>query len=253
VAARSSPDRRHQFSPGLEPDRNRSDGTDETDDVTARGTAAMTHDRWSLTDPRILRGACAGAALAVTVSGAVSAQTQGVPNAMQGFSQNRDQPIQIDAASLVMRDRIKEATFAGDVKVVQGDTTMKSRTLVVHYDSADAAATPATVPIKSATPGPAGSSSIRRLEATGSVVVTRKDQTVTGETAIFDTRTNLITMKGDVVLTQCMSVLCGDRLVVDMTTGASRVESDSGHVQGLFPQFGPGCTVPILTQPSQPG
>ncbi|MFL6839313.1 MAG: LPS ABC transporter substrate-binding protein LptA, partial [Bradyrhizobium sp.] len=26
-----------------------------------------------------------------------------VPNAMQGFSQNRDQPIQIDAASLEMR------------------------------------------------------------------------------------------------------------------------------------------------------
>src|SRR6202011_4294177 len=28
----------------------------------------------------------------------------GVPNAMQGFSQNRDQPIQIEAAALEMRD-----------------------------------------------------------------------------------------------------------------------------------------------------
>ena len=35
---------------------------------------------------------------------------QGVPNAMQGFSQNRDQPIQIEAASLEMRDKKKEAT-----------------------------------------------------------------------------------------------------------------------------------------------
>ena len=57
-----------------------------------------------------------------------------VPNAMQGFTQNRDQPIQIEAASLEMRDKVKEATFSGNVKVVQGDTTMTSKTLVVFYE-----------------------------------------------------------------------------------------------------------------------
>ena len=169
----------------------------------------------------------------------------GVPNAMQGFSQNRDQPIQIEAASLEMRDKKKEATFAGNVKVVQGDTTMTSKTLVVFYDSGPAPATPARrprrrdrnpAPMQSATPGPGGSSSIRRLEARGSVVVTQKDQVVTGETAIFDTQANLITMAGGVVLTQCKNVLRGDRLKVDMTTGVSRVESDSGKVQGMFIQ-----------------
>ena len=67
-------------------------------------------------------------------------------------------------------------------------------------------------------------------------MVTQKDQVVTGETAIFDTRANLITMAGGVVLTQCKNVLRGDRLLVDMTTGVSRVESDSGKVQGLFDQ-----------------
>ncbi len=94
--------------------------------------------------------------------------------------------------------------------------------------------------MQSATPGPGGSSSIRRLEAKGSVVVTQKDQVVTGETAIFDTRANLITMAGGVVLTQCKNVLKGDRLKVDMTTGVSRVESDSGKVQGMFIQ-GENC------------
>ena len=66
-------------------------------------------------------------------------------------------------------------------------------------------------------------------------MVTQKEQVVTGETAIFDTKANLITMLGGVVLTQCKNVLRGDRLLVDMTTGVSRVESDSGRVQGLFP------------------
>src|SRR5450756_1535250 len=164
---------------------------------------------------------------------AAQSSVQGVPNAMQGFSQNRDAPIQIEAASLEMRDKKKEATFSGNVKVVQGDTTMTSEKLVVFYDSTPApapAAAPAAnakaAPMQAATPGPGGSSSIKRLEAHGSVVVTQKDQVVTGDTAVFDTKTNLITMLGSIVLTQGKNVLRGDRLLVDMTTGVSRVESD---------------------------
>jgi lipopolysaccharide export system protein LptA len=198
--------------------------------------------------------------LAASVAGDATAQSvvQGVPNAMQGFSQNRDQPIQIEAATLEMRDKKKEATFSGNVKVIQGDTTMTSKVLVVFYDSSSppapapgaapdanantkATAKPAAAPpMQSATPGPGGSSSIRRLEAKGNVLVTQKDQVVTGETAVFDTKTNLVTMLGGVILTQGKNVLRGDRLMVDMTTGVSRVESDSGRVQGLFQSSGQG-------------
>jgi lipopolysaccharide export system protein LptA len=204
-------------------------------------------------------------ALALVVSeAAAQSSVQGVPNAMQGFSQNRDQPIQIESATLEMRDKKKEATFAGNVKVVQGDTTMTSKTLVVFYESTqapaagsapDSKAAAKSAPIQSSTPGPGGSSSIRRLEARGSVVVTQKDQVVTGETAVFDTKTNLITMLGGVVLTQCKNVLRGDRLLVDMTTGVSRVESDSGKVQGLFIQSGQSCGPggPGTSSPSSSG
>ena len=196
----------------------------------------------------IVSAAALAVGIALVAGGAAIAQSamQGVPNAMQGFSQNRDQPIQIEAASLEMRDKKKEATFAGNVKVIQGDTTMTSKTLVVFYESGGSspAAAPAksakSAPMQSAQPGPGGSSSIKRLEARGNVVVTQKDQVVTGETAVFDTRTNLITMLGGVVLTQCRNVLRGDRLMVDMTTGVSRVESDSGKVQALLPQGGGG-------------
>ena len=181
--------------------------------------------------------AAAALALALVASGDALAQgaMSGVPNAMQGFSQNRDQPIQIEAASLEMRDKKKEATFSGNVKVVQGDTTMTSKSLVVFYDSGPAPAAPQpaapkgskSASMQSATPGPGGSSSIRRLEAKGSVVVTQKDQVVTGETAIFDTRANLITMVGGVVLTQCKNVLRGDRLLVDMNRTAAKYRACS--------------------------
>jgi lipopolysaccharide export system protein LptA len=213
---------------------------------------------------RAIAAACVLAWALAPEAGAQSAAS-GVPNAMQGFTQNRDQPIQIEAAQLEMRDKKKEATFSGNVKVVQGDTTMTSKTLVVFYESSGgtdsgAAKAPAQPPAKAgaksasaapgapmqaAAPGPGGASSIKRLEARGNVVVTQKDQVVTGETAIFDTKTNLITMLGGhgdrVVLTQCKNVLRGDRLFVDMTTGVSRVESDAGKVQGMFTQGGEGC------------
>jgi lipopolysaccharide export system protein LptA len=218
----------------------------------------MTHffQRGAANCPRAGRIIAAAMLLASMSAFDVRAQStaSGVPNAMQGFTQNRDQPIQIEAASLEMRDKKKEATFAGNVKVVQGDTTMTSKTLVVFYESsggssASGTAAPAPpanpkagakaapgAPMQSATPGPGGASSIKRLEARGNVVVTQKDQVVTGETAIFDTKANLITMLGGVVLTQCQNVLRGDRLMVDMTTGVSRVESDKGQVQALLPQ-----------------
>ena len=217
-----------------------------------RKQAASNHFRGALGG--ILGGAIALALGAAFAANAQTAAMSGVPNAMQGFSQNRDQPIQIEAASLEMRDKKKEATFSGNVKVVQGDTTMTSKSLVVFYEGSEAKATPPanananakatakSAPMQAATPGPGGASSIKRLEAHGNVVVTQKEQVVTGDSAIFDTRTNLITMLGGVVLTQCKNVLRGDRLFVDMTTGVSRVESDSGKVQALIIQSqGSGC------------
>lgn len=180
---------------------------------------------------------CAAVAAAMWSALPVHAQTStvsGVPNALQGFQKNRGQPIQIDALSLEVRDKDKVATFSGNVKVVQGDTTMRAESLVVYYDQdkSDAGKEPA---MKTAQPGPGGNSSIRRLEAKGGVIVSQNDQTVTGKTGIFDMRANTITMTGGVVLTKDKNVLKGDRLVVDMTTGVSRVESSGGRgVSGLF-------------------
>jgi lipopolysaccharide export system protein LptA len=208
---------------------------------------------------RVLSACAIAAILCVANQAMAQSTTQGVPNAMQGFSQNRDKPIQIDAASLEMRDKDKAATFSGNVKVVQGDTTMRSKTLVVFYDNGDQPASAAKPAMKSASPGPTGSSSIRKLEAKGGVIVTQKDSTVTGDHGVFDMRANTVTMFGNVLLTKDKNVLRGDRLIVDLTTGVSRVESDSGRVQGVFQSSpsnaAPGGTsiVPAPGRDSQPG
>jgi len=187
--------------------------------------------------------AAAAATLAVASFGAVAyAQaSKGLPNAVQGFSKNRDKPVQIEAATLEVRDKDRVATFSGNVHVVQGDTTMRCKVLVVHYDNK----TPGGM--KSATPGPGGQQQISRLEAKGGVVVTQADQTATGDTGNFDMRTNTITLLGNVVVSQGGNVVRGERLVVDMTTGVSKVDAGAsrGPVRMLIEQNkdGTGSTI----------
>lgn len=167
---------------------------------------------------------------------------QGPPNALRGFSQNRDQPVHIEAATLEVRDKQKQATFSGDVRVKQGDTGLRCKSLVVFYEqSGDAGDKGKTLP--AASPGPGGEQRIKRLEARGGVVVTQKDQTATGELGIFDMKSNTVTLTGSpVVMTQGQNVLRGEKLVVDLTSGVSRVESKNGggRVQGLFHSGGAG-------------
>ena len=194
------------------------------------------------------------AALAVTLTavGTLVALAQpagsGPPNALQGFSQNRGQPVQIEASRLEVRDKDKRATFSGRVKVVQGDTTMRCATLVVFYEpkQAGAGATKAAMP--AATPGLGGSQQISKLEARGGVTVTQKDQTATGDTGLFDMKSNTVTLTGNVLVSQGPNVLRGEKLTVDLTTGVSHVESGNGRgVQMMInqdgstsgPKFGP--------------
>jgi lipopolysaccharide export system protein LptA len=159
------------------------------------------------------------------------APASGPPNALQGFSQNRDQPVKIEAATLEVRDKNKVATFSGNVHLVQGDTVLRCKVLVVFYDQDDAGAPT----VKSATPGPTGSSQIRRMEAKGAVVVTQKDQTATGDSAIYDLKDNTVTLVapagGLVTVTQGPNVMSGPKLVVNLTTNVSHFE---GGVKGLI-------------------
>jgi lipopolysaccharide export system protein LptA len=74
---------------------------------------------------------------------------------------------------------------------------------------------------------PGGSQSIKRLEARGGVIVTQKDQTATGENGIFDMKSNTVTLRGNVVISQAKNVVRGDRLIVNLTTGVSVVECDN--------------------------
>ena len=120
-----------------------------------------------------------------------------------------------------MREKEKVATFSGNVHVVQGDTDMRCNVLVVYYEeSASKGAGP-----KTAQPGPAESSQIRRMEARGNVVITQKDQIATGDRGDFDMHNNAVTLSGNVVVTKGQDVMRGERLVVNLTDGNYKMDS----------------------------
>jgi lipopolysaccharide export system protein LptA len=176
------------------------------------------------------RGAWTVAALALGLAlASTDADAQAGPsNPLQGFSKNRNEPIKIQAASLEVRDKDKVATFTGDVHVIQGDTDMRCKVLIVFYEE-----DPGGKPGKpAAEPGARGSQQIRRMEAKGGVVVTRSDQTATGDFAEFEMHANTVTLTGNVVVTRVENVMRGQKLVVNLTTGVSRM--DGGRVEGLF-------------------
>jgi lipopolysaccharide export system protein LptA len=159
-------------------------------------------------------------------------QSSAPPNALQGFSQNRNQPVQINAQTLEVRDKSKVATYTGNVKLVQGDTTLRCKTLIVYYDGNQAGGET----VKSATPGPSGSQQIRKIEAIGNVIVTQKDQTATGEKAIYDTGDDTVRLfassGGYVTVTQGPNIVRGPRLTVHLDTGVSHFEG--GDVYSLI-------------------
>jgi lipopolysaccharide export system protein LptA len=206
-----------------------------------------------------------GAGFSLAASLAVAAQPAPQPaqqqssGAMQGFQINRDQPVKIESTTLEVRDKQHQATFAGNVKLTQGETTIQCKVLVVFYEdnapaapapSGKGAPAPAATAQKGATPGFGGNQQIKRVEAKGDVLVTQKDQTAKGENGVFDVKTNNITLTGNVVVTQGTSVLTGERMVVDLTTGVTRVESSkSAPVSGLF---SPGPPAPAAAPAPAP-
>jgi len=203
----------------------------------------------------VLLAACA----AFSLLAATPAPAQTMTNTFGGFSKNSNQPIDIESDVLVVHDAQKYATFKGNVKAVQGTTTLRSRELDVHYVGSGSDSltkgpdTTGSTPAQTgATPGtgdakPSGvglgtnnGTQISKIEARGEVVITSdQDQTTRSDWALYDVPAQLVTVGGNVVLMQGKNVLKGDRLVIDLKTGESRFENRGstaagGRIRALF-------------------
>ena len=73
--------------------------------------------------------AIVGGAIALLIALAGPAPAQTLNNTFGGLSENSDQPIDIESDTLTVYDAKKYATFKGNVKAVQGSTTLRATEL----------------------------------------------------------------------------------------------------------------------------
>lgn len=157
--------------------------------------------------------------LAAFLAAPASAVAQDYAAAFSGFDTGSDTPIQIEADQLEIRDPEKVAIYDGNVRVLQGNTILEAPTLRIFYSGE---ATTAGVP----------GSQVSRIEAGPGVVVRTGDRTASANQAVLDMARDLVTMTGDVVLTEGPNVVRGERLVVNLATKQGRI--DGGRVQTLI-------------------
>jgi lipopolysaccharide export system protein LptA len=175
-----------------------------------------------------MRGARA-AAFAVLALLAGPSAAQDFASAFSGFDTGSAVPIQIEADELEVRDEEKLAIYSGEVRVQQGETILETPALRIFYSGEAPAA---------GVPG----SQVSRLEAGPGVMVRSGDRTASGDRAVLDMETDVITMSGNVVLTEGQNVVRGERLIVNLATKQGRIEG--GRVQTLITPSGAGRTPP---------
>lgn len=149
------------------------------------------------------------------------AKAPAVPAFMTGsFKSDPNAPMDVDADVLNVDDRRKTAIFTGNVIAKQGAFEVRSSELVATYtgEAGLMNATPATAPIGS--PPPKAQSQLTKVETRQKVLITGNDgQTVTGNWAVFDVKSNMATVGGDVVVGQGKNVVRGPLLKINLTTG----------------------------------
>ena len=175
-------------------------------------------------------------ALILMASGAVAQQSATMP----GMKLSNDQPIQIESDKLEIHDQEHTALFTGNVKVVQGTTTMQSGKMTVYYKDkaakpgADAAAQPAAQPQQSNSLA-SGSADIDKILVTDKVYLVSGTQTATADDGNFDMASQTFTLTADegnkVILSDGPNVFTGCKLTVHMQSGQAELESCGGRVQ----------------------
>jgi lipopolysaccharide export system protein LptA len=163
------------------------------------------------------------------------ARAQDFGAAFSGFDTGSNNPIQIEADKLEVRDQDKVAVYSGHVRIRQGETILEAPELRIFYAGDSPKAGTGGTTEASPVAGPLGSK-VSRIEAGPGVNVRAGDRTASGDRAVFDMGKNLVTLSGNVVLTQGQYVVRGERLVVDLTTKRGRVEG--GRVQTLITPTG---------------
>lgn len=137
-------------------------------------------------------------------------------NALKNHDSNA--PVDFAADRIELQDRADRAVLTGNVEVNQGDMKLRAARVTIAYTGGD-------------------QTQVNRMDASGSVVLTTATETARSAYAIYDLRTRLVTMIGNVVINRAgKGETRGNRLVLNMNSGQASLNGGGpgGRVTGRF-------------------
>lgn len=139
------------------------------------------------------------------------AGAQGMAVGFGGLRQDTGAPVEVTADALRVDNATGQATFDGNVVVVQGAMRMAATKVTVEYG--------------------ANGQGISRLHATGGVTLATTTDAAEAAEATYEVATGALVMSGSVLLTQGPSTISGERLVADLRAGTGEMQ---GRVKTVF-------------------
>ena len=141
---------------------------------------------------------------------------------------NSNAPVNFDAGRIEVQDRSDRVVLSGAVRVEQAGLILNSARMTVAYRNE-------------------GGIEVDRIDASGGVRIQKGGDTARGNIAIYDLNRRLITLVGDVQLTQGANRLSGGRVIIDLNSGRSTLDgratggastpgtsNSNGRVSGTF-------------------
>ena len=132
-----------------------------------------------------------------------------------GIAADPSAPVEIIADNLNVDQDTGSAVFSGNVVIGQGDLRLSAPSVQVSYA--------------------AETGDITRLQASGGVTFATATEAAEAQSADYNLASGLLTLNGDVMLTQGKSALSSDSMILDLNAGTAQM---SGRVRTVFQQDG---------------
>jgi len=124
--------------------------------------------------------------------------------------------VTISGDKFVVDEANHHATFNGNVEVKTPTISLWAEQVIIAY-------------------GEKGTSDVQSFEATGGVRIKTTEQDASGDKAVYDPKTEILHLTGNVNVTSATSKLSGPELVVNLKTNTSTFTgSKGGRVTGVF-------------------
>lgn len=143
------------------------------------------------------------------------------------------EPIDIKSDKLVLKTKENKAIFSGNVIAVQGKMNLHSDRMVVFY--------------KNGGQKQKGESSITKIETEGNVKLLVPDREANSDKGVYDVKSSLVTLSGNVVLKKDGNTLAGEKFVYDVSKRTSKMSGGKGSDKKSDGKSKPGRVKAVLS------